>query len=62
MRELINLVDSLDESRGLSAREPGEQYQRTGSSDEADIITFQGLDFYPKSGAYDSMEKTDGSV
>jgi len=57
MRELINLVDSLDESRGLSAREPGEQYQRTGSSDEADIITFQGLDFYPKSGAYDTMEK-----
>jgi hypothetical protein len=57
MRDLINLIDELGESRGLSARTPGEVYQRTGSTDQADQIVFQGLDFYPKSGAYDSMEK-----
>jgi len=57
MRNLIDIVDYLDEARGLSARNPGEQYQRIGSTDSADTITFQGLDFYPKSGAYESMEK-----
>ena len=62
MRDILNrlseiILAPLDESRGLSARAPGEQYQRVGSSDESDTITFQGLDFYPKSGAYDSMEK-----
>jgi len=57
MRDLINIVDYLDEARGLSAREPGEQFQRIGSTDAADTIVFQGLEFYPKSGAYDSMEK-----
>lgn len=62
MRDLIDLVDSfgpaqLDEARGLSARKAGEQFQRVGSNDEADIITFQGLKFYPEAGAYDSSEE-----
>jgi len=57
MRNLIDIVDYLDEARGLSARQPGEQFQRIGSTDQQDTIVFQGLDFYPKSGAYDSMEK-----
>ena len=57
MRNLIDVVDYLDEARGLSARQPGEQFQRIGSADSQDTIIFQGLDFYPKSGAYDSMEK-----
>jgi hypothetical protein len=62
MRDILDKLDeiaqeSLDESRGLSARKPGEQYQVVGSNNESDIITFQGLDFFPKSGAYDSMEK-----
>lgn len=61
MRDILDKLDEIsepiDESRGLSARQPGEQYQVVGSNDESDIITFQGLDFYPRSGAYDSMEK-----
>ena len=51
MRNLIDVVDYLDEARGLSARQPGEQFQRIGSTDSQDTIIFQGLDFYPKSGA-----------
>lgn len=63
MRHLIDLVEyfdsnqPLDEARGLSARKPGEQFQRVGSDDESDTITFRGLDFYPSEGSYDSSEE-----
>jgi hypothetical protein len=57
MRNLINIVDYLDEARGLSARQPGDQFQRVGSTDASDTIVFQGLDFYPKTGSFESMEK-----
>ena len=57
MRDLLNLVDTLSESRGLSARKPGEIYARIGSDADDDKITFQSLDFYPESGAYNSMEE-----
>lgn len=57
MRNLINILDNLEESRGLSARQPGEEFVRTGSKDQDDVIVFQGLQFYPESGAYDSAEE-----
>jgi hypothetical protein len=57
MRDLLNLVDTLSESRGLSARKPGEVYARIGSDSDDDKITFQSLDFYPETGAYNSMEE-----
>ena len=63
MRDLIDKIDrigsvqDLDEARGLSARKQGEQFQRVGSNDDADIITFQSLDFFPPEGSYDSMEQ-----
>jgi hypothetical protein len=57
MRNLIDILDNLAESRGLSAREPGEEFVRTGGTDQEDVIVFQGLQFYPESGAYDSAEE-----
>jgi hypothetical protein len=57
MRNLIDIIENLEESRGLSARNPGEEFVRTGSKDQDDVIVFQGLQFYPESGAYDSSEE-----
>ena len=34
MRDLINLLDSIVESRGLSARKPGEVYSRGDTADD----------------------------
>jgi len=56
MRDLLNLLDSLNESRGLSARKPGEQYSRGDTED--DQITFQNLTFYPEVGAYETLDQT----
>jgi hypothetical protein len=50
MRDLINLLDSITESRGLSARKPGEMYSR-GETDD-DKIVFKSLTFYPEVGSY----------
>lgn len=50
MRDLINLLDSIVESRGLSARQPGEVYSRGNTAD--DKIVFKSLTFYPKVGSY----------
>jgi len=50
MRDLINLLDSIAESRGLSGRESGAVYKRGDSAD--DQIVFKSLTFYPKVGKY----------
>lgn len=55
MRDLLNLVDTLSEARGLSARVPGEVYSR--GPDQADQIVFQGLTFYPEVGSFESQEE-----
>jgi hypothetical protein len=54
MRDLINLINQLEEARGLSARAPGEIYSRGDSAD--DKITFQNLAFYPETGSFDSYD------
>ena len=56
MRDLLNLLDNLTESRGLSARQSGEVYSR-GATDD-DKIEFQSLTFYPEVGNYGSPEET----
>jgi len=57
MRDLIDKLNNvLNESRGMSARQPGEEFVRTNSKDPNDIIVFKGLTFYPESGKYDSNE------
>ena len=57
MRDLINILDNLVfEARGLSARNPGDEFVRTGSTDDQDKIVFQGMQFYPDPGKYPSYE------
>ena len=56
MRDILNLLDSLTESRGLSGRAPGAIYKR-GDTPE-DQIVFQNLTFYPKVGQYATKEET----
>jgi hypothetical protein len=49
MRDLLNLIDTvLTEGVGLSNRKPGEKFKNSVD----DIVTFQGLEFYPVSGAF----------
>ena len=55
MRDLLDLLDNLEESRGLSARQPGEVYNRGSNAD--DQITFQGLTFYPEVGSYPDAQQ-----
>jgi len=54
MRDLLNILDkiTLTEGVGLSNRKPGEQFKNP----VGDVITFQGLDFYPESGTYSAQE------
>lgn len=57
MRDLINLLDNLvTEARGLSARQPGEKFSVVGSDSDQDTVVFQGMDFYPDSGRYETTE------
>lgn len=56
MRNLLDIIDSIPESRGLSARAPGAQYTRGPSAD--DQIVFKSLTFYPEVGSYDTAEET----
>jgi hypothetical protein len=59
MRDLLNLLDSLAESRGLSGRKPGAVYTRGETQD--DQIVFQSLTFYPKVGQYATKEETEAA-
>jgi hypothetical protein len=59
MRDLLNLLDNLalNEGVGLANRKPGEKFKNGVD----DIVTFQGLEFYPESGKFppdDSMADT----
>ena len=59
MRDLINLIDAMVESRGLSGRKPGAVYKRGETQD--DQIVFQNLTFYPKVGQYATKEETEAA-
>ena len=59
MRDLINLIDAIVESRGLSGRVPGAVYKRGEAQD--DQIVFQNLTFYPKVGQYATKEETEAA-
>ncbi len=49
MRDLINLIEGV----GLTNRKPGEKFENP----EGDVITYQGMTFYPDSGAYETPEE-----
>ena len=61
MRDLINLLDKVQlpliEGVGLSNRKPGEKFKNSVD----DIVTFQGLQFFPESGAYPA-DKIDQAI
>ena len=59
MRDLINLIDAIVESRGLSGRVPGAVYKRGETQD--DQIVFQNLTFYPIVGQYATKEETEAA-
>ena len=49
MRDLLNLIDNIvTEGVGLANRRPGEKFKNS----VGDIVTFQGLEFYPQSGKF----------
>lgn len=49
MRDLLDILNNvLTEGVGLSNRKPGEKFKNHVD----DLVTFQGLQFYPESGAY----------
>ena len=50
MRDLLNILDTntITEGVGLSNRKPGEKFKNP----QGDVITFQGLQFYPESGKF----------
>ena len=59
MRDILNLIENiLDETSGLSGREPGERYIKTGSDNPDDAIIFKSLTFFPEVGGYESLEQT----
>ena len=51
MRDLLDIINGirpLTEGVGLANRKPGEKFK----NHVGDIVTFQGLEFYPESGSY----------
>lgn len=59
MRDILTLIENLlNETSGLSGREPGERYVKTGSENPDDAIIFKSLTFFPEVGGYDSLEQT----
>ena len=49
MRNLINILDAvITEGVGLANRKPGEKFKNS----VGDMVTFQGLEFYPPSGKF----------
>jgi hypothetical protein len=48
MRDILNIIDNLTEGVGLANRKPGEKFKNS----VGDIVTFQGLEFYPESGKF----------
>lgn len=59
MRDLLNLLDNvLTEGVGLANRKPGEKFKNS----VGDIITFQGLKFYPESGKFPPGEEMSDAI
>ena len=62
MRDLLDLLDRLVlplvEGVGLANRKPGEKFK----NHVGDIVTFQGLEFYPESGRFATPEELQAGV
>ena len=56
MRDLISIIDNIVvESVGLANRKPGERF----ANSVGDVISFQGLEFYPESGRFENPAALD---
>jgi len=55
---LENKIAVFNEGRGLAARVPGEQFKNPAG----DVITFQGLDFFPDRGQFVSTEEMQAEI
>lgn len=56
MRDLISIIDNIVvESVGLANRKPGERF----ANSVGDVILFQGLEFYPESGRFETPAALD---
>ena len=59
LRHLVETrIEALIEGRGLAARIPGEQFKNAAG----DVLTFQGLDFYPERGQFSSAEEMQSEI
>jgi hypothetical protein len=62
MRDLLDLLDRvvlpLAEGVGLANRKPGEKFKNS----VGDVVTFQGLEFYPESGRFATPEELKAGV
>lgn len=61
MRNLLDIIDNvqpLGEGVGLANRKPGEKFK----NHVGDIVTFQGLQFYPESGKFPSLDDLANAV
>jgi hypothetical protein len=58
MRDILTILDTITEGRGLAARKSGEEY----INDKGDIITFQSIDFYPTRGQFNTPEEMDHAI
>jgi hypothetical protein len=59
MRDLLNIINNIvTESTGLANRKPGTLF----TNPEGDQLIFQGLNFYPNSGAFGSSEELAAAV
>lgn len=62
MRDLLDLLDKvalpLAEGVGLANRKPGEKFKNS----VGDVVTFQGLEFYPESGRFATPEELQAGV
>ena len=58
MRELLDRLQTINESQGLANRKPGEKFKNS----DGNILTFQSLEFYPEEGGKYDEEKLDAIV
>ena len=59
MRDILNILDNLNESTGLANRKPGSLF----TNPEGDQLIFQSLNFYPESGgAFGNSEEMTAAI
>jgi hypothetical protein len=58
MRDILNLLNTINEGVGLANRKPGDLFKNP----KGDVIAFQNLDFYPESGNYRDLNDANDAI